>query len=387
MNPNENNPVSPAGVGGAMGNSAMPGSSSVPSALDFTNTANSESSGLAGNAAGVATNIDGTASMTQPMQPLTPAEPVPGSIGSVTSVPPLAPEPMDMSGLNNGPAKASNMPVMGQAGESKPADTAPAQPYYNPFTRNNVSGSMGATTSAAAAPASGTNVPPTLQPSTDKFSDRLKQTTTEKKPHSIVPLLGWLLALLFAVAAVIFAILWQTAEGKEKVVYYPSTNPDGEQNPEEPGDDQEEEPPVAVIAAISCTRDLGSEEVAGLTGLTGRNQVLKASYTDGALATIQIATNYTFADAASADAARGYFDGEDAAYAQIAESLGIAPITVGYNVAENILTYELSATPDKLVGEYADRFMLPKAEDGTVVTEAEAVKNSIEAAGMVCVTE
>lgn len=386
MNPNENNPVSPAGVGGTMGSGAMPSNSSVPSALDFTNTTNLEGSGVSGSTTGAATNIDGTASMAQPMQPLTPAEPVPGSIGSVTSVPPLAPEPMDMSGLNNGSAKASNMPVMGQAGGSKPADAAPAQPYYNPFTRNNVGGSMGMATSTTT-PASGANVPPVLQPSTGKFSDRLKQTTAEKKPHSIMPLLGWLLALLFAVVAVVFAILWQTAEGKEKVVYYPSTNPDGEQQPEEPGDDQEGEPPAAVIATVNCTRDLGSEEVAGLVGLTGRNQVLKASYTDGALATIQIATNYTFADAASADAAREYFDGEDAAYAQIAESLGIAPITVGYNIAENILTYELSATPDKLVGEYADRFMLPKAEDGTVVTEAEAVKSSIEAAGMVCTVE
>lgn len=381
MNPNENNPISPADTGGVAGGAPAPGGASVPSALDFTNPANLDNgvSGLAGNSGAAATNIDGTATTTPPMPPLTPAEPVPGSIGSVTSVPPLAPEPMDMSALNNGAAASSNMPVMGQAPESKPA--APAQPYYNPFTRNNVGGSAPESTAPAT---SSSTVPPALQPQTEKFSDRLKETVSDKKPHSIMPLLGWLLALLFAVAAVIFAILWQTAEGKEKIVYYPS--PDAG-NEDEPGEDEGEEPPVEVIAAVSCTQDLGADPIEGLEGLTSRNRTVRANYNEGNLADILMATNYTFVDSAAAEGARGYFDGENNAYAQMGETLGIAPLAVGYEIADNVLTYNLAAAPDKLVGEYADRFMLPKNEDGTLKTDAEAVKGALEAVGMTCATE
>lgn len=395
MNPSDNNPTSPFGAGGATGGV-------TPSPVDFTNPSNlntntsslSMSDSLssakedltsAGQAAttgisGAASLSDsGSASMTTPMQSLTPADPVPGSIGSVTSVPPKAPEPMDMSALSGSKMAGSGSAGAGmgtgaamnagQPATTSAQSTTPVQPYYNPFTRNNVSGSgFGGHGAAGAAPTSSTNIPPALQPQTEKFSDKLKMP--KEKKGNIMALLGWLLAALFAVAAVIFAILWQQAENKDpKVVYVP------------------QEPVQEEISMVSCTQNLGGDAVEGMENLIDRNRSMKATFANGALATIDLADTYNFVDGAAAEAARGYFDGLTGWYGEVAGNLGINAISSNLVIEDNVVKYDVSANKDQLIGDYIGVFMLTGNEDGTVNADSETVKNVYEGMGFGCTVE
>lgn len=407
MNPNENNPVSPMGTGGA-----MDGTTPAPStgSMDFTNPANLETSnGLNANGAtgeGDGTsgmdsmNIDGTATagMTPPMPPLTPADPVPGSIGSVTSVPPLAPEPMDMSALSS--TASSNMPVMGQSAEDKPATAAEGtpsnSPYYNPFTRNNVADNNSAKPETAAAPASSTTVPPALQPKTDKFSDRLNGAkNTENKPSNMMTLLGWLLAALFAVAAIVFAILWQSAEGKKEIVYYPAEGSGDEQNPEEPdkpgadeGNDDEQQPPVATTGSVlKCGMDESVENVQGMEGVTGARGEVTVNYaTDGALSDLGMTAIYTFADNDAATAAKPTIDAlNEMINAVMGEGM---VISTGVSQINNVISQGYVLAADALTAEGVTLSIdLPKKEDGSLDTNIDAMKGALEAQGYVCTVE
>lgn len=398
MNPSDNNPTSPFGASGAAGGV-------TPSPVDFTNPSNlntntsslSMSDSLssakedltsAGQAATTSTSgatslsDSGSAAMETPMQSLTPAEPVPGSIGSVTSVPPKAPEPMDMSALsgnkmaNNSSAGAgmgagATMSA-GQATTTAGQSTTPVQPYYNPFARNSMPGSgfSGGSTSntASAMPTSSTNIPPALQPQTEKFSDKLKMP--KEKKGNVMALLGWLLAALFAVAAVIFAILWQQAENKEpKVIYVP------------------QEPVEEEISMVSCTQDLGGEAVEGLENLIDHNRAMKATFANGTLATIDLSNTYNFIDNAAAEAARGYFDGLTSWYGEIAGNLGINAIGSDLAIEDNSLRYSVSANKDQLIGDYIGVFMLTGNEDGTVNADSETVKGVYEGMGFGCTAE
>lgn len=400
MNPNDNNPTSPVGSDGG-----TTGSSSVPSPLDFTSPSslsstsslsmsdslasaqdNLMSAGQAANFGGSsATSLDqlgasdATATMAQPTQPLTPADPVPGSIGSVTSVPPVATSPMDMSSFNSSAATAttpsaagattSSMPVMGQ-GASSTASTGGSSQYYNPFSRTPVTPSAGMGSTSTTAPTSSTNVPPALQPQTEKFSDRLK-APKEKKSGNLLTLAGWLLAALFAASTVVFVVLWQQAENKPpKVIYTPS--------PEEV---------VKPISMVSCTQDLGAENSEGLEGLTNHRRDITASFAGGELSTIDLLNVYTFTDNAMAEGSRWYFDDQMNWQNSVGTNFGIEPIETNFEIVENVANYNLSATTDKLVGDYIGIFMVPLNADDTVNTNAEAIQQAYEGAGFVCSVE
>lgn len=399
MNPNDNNPTSPVGADGG-----TTSSSSTPSPLDFTNPSslnstsslsmsdslasaqdNLTSAGQAANfGSSTATSLDqlgasdATATMSQPTQPLTPADPVPGSIGSVTSVPPVATSSMDMSAFNSSAATApapstagattSSMPVMGQ-GTSANATTGSgaSSQYYNPFSRTPVTPS--ASTSSATTPTSSTSVPAALQPQTEKFSDRLK--APKEKKSNVLTLAGWLLAALFAVSTVIFIILWQQAENKEpKVIYTPS--------PEEV---------VKPISMVSCTQDLGAENPEGLEGLTNHRRDITASFADNELSTVDLLNVYTFTDNAAAEGSRWYFDDQINLQNSVGANFGVEPIVTSFEVVENVANYNLSATVDKLVGDYIGTFMVPLKADDSIDTSAEGIQQAYEAAGFVCSVE
>lgn len=401
MNPNENNPIPPVGAGGAMDPVApAPGMGSV----DFTNSAALESNNMdMTNGAAMPSNgdvsgqmnIDGTTGgMTTPMPPLTPAEPVPGSIGSVTSVPPLAPEPMDMGSLNNvGNATASNMPVMGQAAESKPpvAET-PANggaPYYNPFTRNAMPTNGGAvdTKPANNAGMGGGVAPETSQPKTDKFSDRLNNVgKAPKKSGNTMMLLGWLLAVLFLVSTVVMAILWQSELHNEKIVYYPSGG-----DTQKPGDDEDSEgkpnepvkpgETVEGASVLKCGKDVETVDVT-LENLSGIREEVVANYADGGLLDLSLTSAYTFADVDAATAAKPSIDAMKDAMTVV------EGVSVGVEQLDSVINFGFVMPAELLAAEGASLSInLPTNEDGTLDTSVDAMKGALEADGYVCVTE
>ncbi len=397
MNPNENNPVSPMGADGSMSGAApVPGVGS----MDFTNPANLETNNGLGNQSvsggmsddsGATTNIDGTTSggMTAPMPPLTPAEPVPGSIGSVTSVPPLAPEPMDMGALNNA-ATTSNMPVMGQAAESKPAASESASLYYNPFTRNNVSGNSNASSDttgmSATTPTSSATVSPALQPQTEKFSDRLNGAKKpEKKQGNMMMLLGWLLAVLFLVTTIVFVVLWQgEANKKPEIIYIPTTD-EGDDKPDEP--EQPTTPTEPVAAVLKCTQEesLEGQTIENLTGLTSEALL---NYADGALVDLTMNQIYIFTDTEAATAARPAFDEMKTLMDGLLEAGGNTDFSVGVSQLDNIVNYGMTLPASALTAEGVSVDVdVPTNEDGTLDTRLESMKTAFETSGAVCTTE
>jgi len=411
MNPNDNNPNSPMGASGA---GTVPGTGAP---LDFTNPANLGNAGVgSATTAGApsmatsdttSTNIDGTMNSNispATMPPLTPAEPVPGSIGSVTSVPPLAPEPMDMNALGGvaAGATASNMPVMGQAPENKSAAGTNESPYYNPFTRNTVGNSMGETASnAAAAPMSTpatapmtANKPlsPAMQPKVeDKFAERLKKAPAEKKPSNVMTLLGWLLAILFAVAAVVLLVLWLGEKNKKpQVVYVPVTEEETDK-PDDGGKDENEDNPVlpeGVTSVLKCTMEASetSEEMPGLISETG---ALTANYGENGLIDMSVNVGYVFTDADAASAAKPQVDLVDAMMAGLMEQAGVSSFSHGISQIDNVINYGVAADAQTIVDNQplVEMFKIPVAEDGSKNTSAEAVRGTYEADGFVCTTE
>lgn len=404
MNPNENNPLAPTGTGAAASGAAPAPSSTVPSSVDFTNPSalNTNTSSLAmddtvATASATEPTADGAAApgadgnMTVSAQPLTPADPVPGSIGSVTSVPPLAPaEPTDVSaGMGAAPATADastgigamdatstttssnngmTNPFASTATASATVDTAaskPVQPYYNPFAR----------TQGGSQPTSSTNVPPALQPQTEKFSEKMGAAGKgTKKSGNLMTLLGWLLAAVFAVAAVVFAIMWINADGKEKIVY---VKPDPE-----PGQNVEQ-----TTGTLSCTQDLGAEQIEGVANLTNHSRELAATFTNDQLDTMSLLNVYTFVDNAAAEAARPYFDAQSNWYAEVATNLSVEPVAITTTVEDAVLNYDLTVGASSLVGDYVGSFLLTMGEDGSVDKSTDGVKRAYEAAGFICVME
>lgn len=415
MNPNENNPSSPTGASGAVGGAA-PSASGIPSPVDFTNPSalNTNTSSLsmadslasaqdnltsAGQAAntGASTAVglgqlganDPSASMERPMETLKPADPVPGSIGSVTSVPPLAqPTTGDANfGSATGSASVANAAMTGMSttttsattGVAAPASSAapltagtgtaattsakPVQPYYNPFARTNM---------GASATTSSTNVPPALQPQVSKFSDKFSGTG-EKKKGNLMMLLGWLLAALFAVAAVVFAILWIGAKDNERIIY------------RDPPVSQQ--PVTDTVAVMNCTQDLGEASIEGLANLTNTRREIAARFVNDQLDKLDFANVYTFTDDVAAEAARGYFDGQNVWYGEIANALGIEAIATGLNIEGNTARYDLSVTAANLAGDYIGVFALTPNAEGTVDKSLTSIEQAYTGAGFICATE
>lgn len=395
MNPNENNPSSPTGANGAAGG-ATPSTSGVPSPVDFTNPSslntNTSSLSMADSLASAQDNLtsagqtantgasaamglgqlganDPSASMERPMETLKPADPVPGSIGSVTSVPPLAQPTMNDATLGNTAGVAGSGATMNSgmsattATATTAAPTKPVQPYYNPFARTNMSTS--ATTSS-------TNVPPALQPQVSKFSDKLSGAG-EKKKGSTMMILGWLLAALFAVTTVVFMILWIGAKDNERIIY------------RDPPVSQE--PVTDTVAMMNCTQDYGNIGVEGLANLTNSRREITARFVNNQLNKIDLANIYTFTDDFAAEESRGYFDGQNVWYGEIATALGVTAITTNLNITANTARYDLSATADNLLGDYIGVFALTPDGEGKIETSLEGINQAYTNAGFICATE
>jgi len=408
MNPNENNPNSPMGAGGVAPGAGAP--------LDFTNPSTLENSGLGGAPAGdvqsmstpdtASTNIDGTMNgniSPTTMPPLTPAEPVPGSIGSVTSVPPLAPEPMDVGALGGNAtagATSSNMPVMGQAPDSKPAAGSNESPYYNPFLRNSVNTTAGENTTSAPAAAttspapmaSNAPVPPVMQPKAeDKFAERLKKNAGAKKPSNVMTLLGWLLAVLFAVVAIVMGILWWGEKNKKpQVIYVPANDQDENQDPDGGNDNGDDENPGVVgnVAVLKCTMESGveGEEMPGL--ISGVSDMV-TNYGENGLADMSLNVGYVFTDADAAAASKPTVDLVDAALAGVMAAPETGYFTHGVSQVDNVVNFSVSADAATIVNDaaLADMLRIPTTEDGTRNTNVDAVREVYEAEGFVCTTE
>lgn len=392
MNPNENNPISPAGTGGvAAGATPFPsttpavsgsdsatlvtsaaaatgGASSIAAPVDFTNLGgnsgslsmsdslasaqdNLTSAGQAANVGSHTPAIDQlgadkpAAEMDSPNQPLTPSAPLPGSIGSVSSGAPV------------GSSTSSAMPTMGGASTTPASDaSAPAQPYYNPFA------SATAPTSASTTP-----VPPSLQPQANTFKN--VAPAGGKGKSSMMSLLAWIIAVILAGTTVLFAILWQMAENKapqEKIVYI--------------------EKPVEGVGkgAVSCVMNLGGEGVEGLDHLINRSRTMKADYADGELESISLMTGYDFVDNDAAEASRAFFDNENAYYANVAMGLAIQPVVTNLQIDGARADYTVTASADQLAGDYVNTFLLNLDAEGAPDTSVEGLRQAYESAGYIC---
>lgn len=399
MNPNDNSPISPSGVGGMTGGSTS-SSSTVPGPVDFTNPSSlSSSSSLsmadslasaqdnltsAGQAASTgyssAVGLDSlgaeSAAMVSPSQALKPADPVPGSIGSVTSMPPIAPSPSSMTGMDSSTSSATTTgnPFLMGAGSSTmsgasagTSTTKPVQPYYNPFARTQGTGATG-----SAMPTSSSKIPPALQPQSEKFSNSMNGAGGKKGSGNIMPMLGWIMAVVFAITTAVFVFLWLTKKGEERIIYK---------------DPIVQEPVSQKIDMMTCTQDFGAEPVEGLEGLSGHSRETAASFTDGKLKTVNMVESYAFVDAAAAEASRGLFDNRNAFYAEVASNLGIQALTAELSIADAAVTYSLSGTDAQLSGDYIAAFALTPAVDGSVDGTLEVVKANYENSGFVCVVE
>lgn len=397
MNPNENNPISPAGAGGvASGATAYPGAtpaasgsdsvapvsstttsdvtaaaagvgnpSNIAAPVDFTNLGSSNSLSMsdslasaqdnltsAGQAANVASRTPAidqlgadkpSAEMDSPNQPLTPSAPLPGSLGSVSSGAPVA------------NAADTTAPASSATAAPSAASAPVAQPYYNPFA------SATAPTSATT-----TQVPPALQPQARSFKDAAG--AMNKGKGGVASLLAWIMVVVLAGTTVLFAILWQMAENKAPQIQYVD-------RPVESVSDK---------GAVSCVMNLGGEAVEGLDHLINRSRTMKADYNDGALENISVTTGYDFVDNDAAEASRAFFDNENAYYADVAAGLAIQPVVTDLQINGGRADYTVTATVDQLAGDYVNVFSLNTDAEGVPDTSIEGVRQAYEGAGYVC---
>ncbi len=418
MNPNDNNPMSPTGASGAapFGGADETGSSSIPPAADFNNMGgglsmddslasaqdNLTSAGQAANAPASAPGIDQlgvdnpSAAMESPVQPLTPAAPVPGSIGSVTSVPAAPAAPVDTSVLNNN-VTTSAMPVMGGGNSSANTNPAPAapttstQPFFNPFASGSNSSSTTSSDSDKSTTSSmpdmsktsSTAVPPALQPQTGKFSGGFGG----KKSFNVMGVLGWILAIAFAAATVVFVVLWQGAERraeKPEIIYVDKNegNNDDENKPDE-GENGGGE--VSTTTAVTCTQESGGATVEGLEGLLDTSNTMNAMFgSDGALTNIALISNYIFVDEDAANASVAYFDSESSRLATAAADLGIDQMQTSFGVSNSGAMFTKSADAAQIDGGFAGEFMLTADEAGNVDKSQAHVEQVYTDAGFVC---
>lgn len=403
MNPREENPMSASGLSGA----GAPSFGSPSSPVDFTGgttSGSTEASGLSMadslasaqdnlTSAGLAASTtdtsaiglgqlgasDPSATMARPSEPLVPAEPVPGSIGSVTSVPPTkdangtdASNATGMastaSGAGSAVAGASMTGTSGTTGMSSAAGTgtssttsAGAPSFYNPFAQTGAAKPVtpASTTSSA-------TVPPALQPVAEKFSAK-----GAGKPSNILTIVLGGLCVLFLVAAIIFAVLWQQAANSKEIVYLP------------PVSGGQSEPEIAK-QELTCTQQADLDGLEVLQNLIGFDRTIVANYEDENLASISMKNAYTFVDNAAAELARGHFDEQANNLSSMALTLGVAALSTQVDIVDNVLNYNVSGTADKLVGDYAANFLLIVNPDGTVQSNLSEVQQNYQDVGFTC---
>lgn len=408
MNPDGTNPSTNTGASTTGGAGAA-----VPPALDFVSSDSATTNlSMADSLASAADNLtsagmaakeldngsidmgaigasDPSATMERPNEPLVPAAPVPGSIGSVTSGPAVATtDDTTTPGLGG----ATAAPALGVAptattGATEPVTTATsastpapasAEPY-NPFAAKMGAAAPATGTSAPAGAArpfsfgarpgqtSSMNVPAGSQPATEKFS--AKMAGGAKKSNLVTVVLA-ILAMVSLVMAIVFAVLWQQALADEKLVYVPSSPDEGNVS--------------EVVTMMTCTKDLGAQEEAGLIGLTSHNVTMATSFTNDQLSAASMVHRYGFGDATQAEAARSYADEAVAWYAQVAAGLGIAPVNSVITVENTTMALNVEATVAQLQGDYIAVFDLPRSDAGAVNTNREAVQANYEGNGYLC---
>lgn len=398
MNPGENNPstntgagMTPGAAGVAGGDSPAATPTSTPSPLDLTNVGapsapetglsmadslasaqdNLTSAGMA--AQSMQTDAIGmdqitatapSATMATPDEPLVPAAPVPGSIGSVTSVPPLAPTDPTAQGMTFTTTETVTaatapvaQPVMDAGQPAAPATGVeqPAAAPYNPFATNQTSSS---------------NVPTALQPPVEKFSPKGEG----KKPsmNMLTLILGGL-AVLFAVTTIIFVVLWQqAANAKKEVVYLPPVS---------------DTPVSDAVALLSCSREEqvteGSEAFAGLQSMS---HAVTASFKNDELGAVELTNGYVFMNDEAAGAMREFFDGQMVSLGALGNELGVTPIEASFDISGSVVTENLKAEANQLVGGYVTHFMLDGGT-GTVDGNLENVRAVYEGQGFTCSVE
>lgn len=362
----------PAGApdAAAAGMMSVPGvetpASVTPGALDFTgNSANGlsmvdslasaqdnlTSAGMAANDAGNTTldlsqlgSSDPQATMNRPEEPLVPAAPVPGSIGSVTSGPATAADPAAT------PAVAD-------------AAAAPYNPFAStavPQTQQPVANQAAQVSQPDMSQTSSTNVPTALQPKTSKFSMKGVKSS----------MLTWILGIaagVFAIATIVFMVLWIQGMGNEKIVYVPNTV-----RPE----------PVQTSATCVMEREAGAED--GMEGLMGIASTVNLDFMDDSLTNYDVLARYTFGEAAQAEASRSLFATMVSLFSAVDTSGENSPLSASYNVADNVVTLDMKTDVESALEIDNITLDLPQNEGGEYLLDAASVKDHLANQGYVC---
>lgn len=354
--------------------------STVPGALDFTGSTDANGLSMADSLASARDNLTSAgmaandmsnttldlsqlgasnpqASMDRPEEPLVPAAPVPGSIGSVTS----------------GPAMAADAPAAQPAAVEASA-TAPYNPFASadstatPQTQTQTQTPADATAPASApvaqpdmSQASSTSVPTALQPKTSKFSMK------GDKPSTLTWILG-IAAGVFAVAMIIFIVLWIQGMGKEKVVYVPNTV-----RPE----------PVQTSAVCTMDREAGADD--GMDGLTGIASTVNLNFSDGKLIDYDVLARYTFSEATQAEASRSLFATMASLFTAIGAGSDESPLSASYNVSDNVVTLDMKTNVESALENEDITLDLPVDEaSGEYLLDVASIKDYLMNQGYVC---
>lgn len=372
MDPTKTTQTPAAGVPGATANTApMAGAetpvSATPGALDFTGNSmnglsmadslasaqdNLTSAGMAANGTGSATldlgqlgSSDPQATMNRPDEPLVPAAPVPGSIGSVTSGPATATDPMATAPAATGAAATTPYNPFAPTAASQQPTAAQATQVSQP--------DMSQTSS--------TSVPAALQPKTSKFSMKGDKSSA----------LTWILGIaagVFAIAAVVFMVLWIQGMGKEKVVYVPNTVQ-----------------PEPVQTSAVCTMDRAATAEDGMDGLTGIASTVNLNFADDKLTNYDVNARYTFGEAAQAEASRSLFATMISLFTAVGAGSENSPLSASYDVADNVVTLDMKTDVEAALENEDITLDLPTDEaSGEYKLDAASIKDYLTSQGYVC---
>lgn len=236
------------------------------------------------------------ASMERPDEPLIPAAPVPGSIGSVTSGPAMTETPAAAGAMAPADGTMAGGMAMGVASAEVAAPaSAPYNPFAAPAAQAGQAPADAMNAAAGTAPqmaqpdmnqASSTNVPTALQPKTSKFSKFSMKGGSSK--------LTWILGIaagVFAVAMIVFIVLWIQEMNTQKVVYVPNT-------PVQPEPEQ---------TSATCVMEREATAEDGMEGLVGINSTVSLNFEDDKLVNYDVLSRYTFGDATQAENSRPLF--------------------------------------------------------------------------------
>lgn len=339
------------------------------------------------------------------------------ALGPVPAAPKPAPNPI-----------TTNMPQLGTAPGLADSGGVPTLPPVSPGTTQ----PLAPAPSPAPAPAPASAMPEYMNsastsmiPVVDKPLDvnKVPDTPAEQfNPFASMPspapeppkksskrtlnLILGLLTLLFAVAAVIFFVLWQQAANSQRVIPMP-TDPTPEQStgePSSPADpDQPENPdqPAPVVRHLSCRGNEEIDETDAAAGLVNGSSIYDVYYPNGDDAPTEVRIT-SIAEYNSPETAAAVFSEATsetiAALSGIFGAFGINLSTDNFSLDGSTMTGSFGVAIDALTnpdGDLFSRQMLAGTigfpfeygEDGTtfsVHTDLGSVRASYEASGLVC---